>query len=260
MSERGGDLADLDGRSFALSRRRPLKRSEVIARDLAAYIIDSGMPAGSLLPREQDMVEQLGVGRTTLREALRLLESRGIITIRSGPGGGPVVRQPEPSDLTEALTLILQFQRATMREVIEARVWLEPIVARAAAPAITKSEIERLREVNDSMKLAIGVDEERVIASNQQFHRIIAAAASNIVLRVFTETLLTVADHGIDNLYQSDDFKVQVTRDHDAVIAALESKDAEAAEVEMRKHLQNGTEYRVRDNPGIMQRPLRWLQ
>lgn len=246
-------------RTFALPHRRSLKRSETLARDLAAYIVDSGLPAGSVLPREHEMIDELGVGRTTLREALRLLESRGILTIRSGPRGGPVVRQPEPSDLTDALTLILQFQRATMREVAEARTWLEPVVARAAAPMITSVEIERLRTVNKAMKDAIGVDEEQVSLANQQFHRIIAAAASNVVLRIFAETLLTVTERGIEDLHQSDTFKRQATRHHDALIAALVARDADAAEEQMRKHLRHGSEDRVKNNPALMERPLRWL-
>src|ERR1700761_3404539 len=132
--------ADLDPKVMSLPNKRPMKRSEVIARDLAEYIVDARLPAGARLPREKEMVEQLGVGRTTLREALRILETRGVLTIRSGPGGGPIVRHPEPSDLTGALTLILQFQRATMVEVLDARIWLEPIGARMAASHITKAE------------------------------------------------------------------------------------------------------------------------
>src|ERR1700755_619918 len=88
-------------RMLSLANRRPLKRSEGIAHDIAEYIVDSNLPPGSMLPREKDMIETLGVGRTTLSEPLRILETRGVLTIRSGPGGGPIVRHPQPSDLTE---------------------------------------------------------------------------------------------------------------------------------------------------------------
>src|SRR3984957_6839401 len=159
-SDDNGTVVPFDGRVLHLSNRRVLKRSEVIARDLVQYIVDSRLPAGTRLPREREMIEQLGVGRTTLREALRSLETRGVLTIRSGPGGGPVVRRPEPSDLTESLTLILQFQRATLVEVLDARAWLEPTVARIAASHITKAEVRRLREVNAEVEAAIDADEE----------------------------------------------------------------------------------------------------
>src|ERR1700722_19133957 len=132
-------------------RKRTLKTSELIARDLASYIVDQELPEGTALPPERGMVASFGVGRNTLREALRILESRGVITIRSGPGGGPVVRRPRPSDLGEALTLILQFESATFREVMDARAWLEPIVTRSAARSIGKPAIAELRAVNASM-------------------------------------------------------------------------------------------------------------
>src|ERR1700712_5464882 len=137
-NERTAPRPSFDG--LGIARRRTLKRSEVIAHDLARYIVEANLPAGSMLPHEKEMIEQLGVGRTTLRGALRILETRGVLTIRSGPGGGPVVRHPEPSDLTEALTLILQFQRATLMEVMVAREWLPPATARVGGAKTTHAQ------------------------------------------------------------------------------------------------------------------------
>src|ERR1700728_4543760 len=110
MSEAAPSRATLAFADLGKSRQRSLKASELIARDLASYIVDQDLPEGTALPPEREMVASFGVGRNTLREALRILETRGVITIRSGPGGGPVVRRPRPSDLGEAMTLILQFE------------------------------------------------------------------------------------------------------------------------------------------------------
>jgi DNA-binding FadR family transcriptional regulator len=250
----------IDGRVINLSSRRAPKRSEVIARDLVEHIVDARLPAGSMLPREREMIEQLDVGRTTLREALRILETRGVLTIRSGPGGGPVVRHPEPSDLTEALTLILQFQRATLEEVMRARSWLEPTAARMAATHITKAEIKRLREINAEMQAAIDAPEENIKNANDRFHRVIAGATGNVVVQVFTETLLTVADAGTGDLTHSRDFKRTAVRGHEAVIAAFEARDPDAAEKAMRDHVEEGRKRRGRENPEMMSRPLRWVQ
>ena len=247
-------------RALALATRRTLKRSEVIARDLAEYIVDARLPAGARLPREKEMVEQLGVGRTTLREALRILETRGVITIRSGPGGGPVVRHPEPTDLTGALTLILQFQRATLVEVLDARIWLEPIGARMAATHITKAEVAHLEEINEEMRAAIGSSEESIMEANQRFHRVIAGATGNIVVQVFTETMMTVADSGVQELHHSKKFKQVAVAGHEEIIAALAAKDPDAVEEAMRKHVTEGKRRRVGENRDMMSRPLRWIQ
>jgi GntR family transcriptional regulator, transcriptional repressor for pyruvate dehydrogenase complex len=254
--ERDAPRPSFDG--LGIARRRTLKRSEVIAHELARYIVEAQLPAGSMLPHEKEMIEQLGVGRTTLREALRILETRGVLTIRSGPGGGPVVRHPEPSDLTEALTLILQFQRATMSEVLSAREWLEPMTARLAASTITKGEVARLREINQEIETNIDSN-ENISLANQRFHNVIAGACGNLVVRVFTETLLTVTESGAAELNNSQAFRRAVVKEHSEIIDALEAKDAGRAEDAMRRHVTRGKAQRIKENRDIMARPLRWI-
>lgn len=263
LAQKNGELDGGDvqlRRVLSISNRRPPKRSEIIARELVDYIVDSRLPAGTMLPRERDMIEQLGVGRTTLREALRILETRGVINIRSGPGGGPVVRHPDPADLTESLTLILQFQRATMLEVHDARIWLEPMAARMASTHITKAEIKRLKDINAEMAAAVDSTEESIIDANQRFHRVIADATGNVVLQVFTQTMLTVADTGVADIKHGREFKRVAVQGHKAIIAAFEARDPQAAEDAMRAHVSEGKKRRTRENKDVMTRPLRWVQ
>jgi DNA-binding FadR family transcriptional regulator len=244
---------------ISLSGKRQRKRSEVIAHELSQYIVDSGLAPGTMLPREKEMLEQLGVGRTTLREALRILEIRGLLTIRSGPGGGPVVRTPQPSDLTEALTLILQFQRATMLEILDARIWLEPIAARMATPQITHSEIDGMRRANQEMKES---DPSSITTSeaNHRFHTIIASATGNLPVQVFADTLQTVAEAGGGDLRHSEALRALSTDGHDEIIAAFEARDPDRVEEAMREHIRAGKELRHKENPELMSRPLRWLE
>src|SRR4051812_18011504 len=70
---------------------RPLKTSEIVARDVVRDISNGGLQPGDGLPSESAMLEQYGVSRESLREGLRLLEVQGLIRIRRGPGGGPIV-------------------------------------------------------------------------------------------------------------------------------------------------------------------------
>jgi DNA-binding FadR family transcriptional regulator len=245
--------------SMPLSTRRPLKRSEMIAQDLVAYIVESRLPPGARLPHEKEMIEQIGVGRTSLREALRILETRGVVTIKSGPGGGPVVRHPQPTDLTESFKLILQFQRGTMAEILDARVWLEPIAARMAAENITRHEIARLGEIN--AEIEAGADtQEKIVDANRRFHSVIAASTANIVVQIYTETLLAIADEGINELHHSREFRRAIIKGHQEIIEALEAKDPDRAELAMREHIIVGKEGRLNENPGaLMTRGLRWV-
>jgi GntR family transcriptional regulator, transcriptional repressor for pyruvate dehydrogenase complex len=238
-------------------RKRTLKTSELIARDLASYIVDQELPEGTALPPEREMIESFGIGRNTLREALRILETRGVITIRSGPGGGPVVRRPRPSDLGEALTLILQFESATFREVMDARAWLEPIVTASAAAIIGKPAIAALREVNESMGEAPD-DLDSFSRQNRRFHSLIAENCGNVVLRTFAETLISVGDGRSVGITYSPAQVTAIVAAHERIISALEAKDSQAAEQTMREHLDEANTYWRRKFGELTSRPVRW--
>ena len=79
------------------------------------------------------MLEKYQVGRASLREALRILEVQGIIAIRPGPGGGPMVAPFDSMNFARMTTLYLHLVGATYREVLEARIIMEPVMARLAA-------------------------------------------------------------------------------------------------------------------------------
>jgi hypothetical protein len=151
-------------------------------------------------------------------------------------------------------------QRATMLEVHDARIWLEPTAARMAASHITKAELKRLREINAEMKTAIDSSEENIMDANRRFHGVIAAATANLVVQVFLETLLTVVDSGVQDINHSREFKRIAVKGHDEIIDALEAKDPDRAEDAMRRHLVEGKKRRFKENRDLMSRPLRWVQ
>src|SRR5262245_55654820 len=113
---------------------RPVwKTSEVVAFAVARDIVEHGLESGDRLPLEAEMVEQYGVSRESLREALRLLEAQGIVSIRRGPGGGPVVGKASSINLARTMTLYFQLAGATYDELLGAWRALEPIAAELAA-------------------------------------------------------------------------------------------------------------------------------
>ena len=112
---------------------RPLKTAEGFARDLVRDIVNRGLQTGDKLPSEAVMLEDYGLSRESLREGLRLLEVQGLITIRRGPGGGPIVGHLDPASLGRTSTLYFHLAGATYRELLEAWLVLEPILAERAA-------------------------------------------------------------------------------------------------------------------------------
>ncbi len=239
--------------------RRNLKASERIARELASRIVENDYEPGTKLPTEKDMVEAFGVGRTTLREALRLLETRGVITIRSGPGGGPVVRRPRASDLADALTLILQFEAASLKDVIEARQALEPMVARLAAERITDEQLKLLRSSVEVMLDNLD-DHEVFLEENERFHSTIAEATGNVVLHVFQETVKSVADGAIVGVEYTPHRRKAVAEAHQRIVEALEARDPVASEKAMQEHIGEAGRYWNRKYAALVARPVRWVE
>jgi DNA-binding FadR family transcriptional regulator len=234
------------------------KQSVLLARDLANYISDQKLPEGARLPNEQEMQRQFGVGRNTIREALRLLELRGVIVIRSGRGGGPVVRLPRSTDLGEALQLVLQFQGATLTDIIEARGLIEPMAAMAAATNIAEDDLARLQAANDSI-LANPNDEINFSKQNGLFHSVIGECLALPAVAVFLDSLKTVHDGLSYGLHYPPKRVRQVVKAHQVIIDAVRAGDRESAERAMREHLENAKWYWTTKYPQICSQPLRWL-
>jgi GntR family transcriptional repressor for pyruvate dehydrogenase complex len=233
------------------------KTSVRLARDLANYISDNTIPDGTKLPTEVEMARTFGVGRTTLREALRLLEMRGVITIRVGRGGGPVVRQPQTTDLAEGLALVLQFQQATLADVVDARLLLEPAAARQAAMLVTPDLLAGLRDSVDAM---LDQPDGRTFSrENARFHSLIADTLGNPVISIYIDCLKHVHDGRPFGIQYAPKHITAVSRAHLAIIEALESRDPAASEAAMRKHLEDTKGYWSRKYSDVYTRPLRWI-
>jgi GntR family transcriptional repressor for pyruvate dehydrogenase complex len=239
------------------TRRRSPKQSELIARDLATYIVDADLPPGTPLPPEREMVESLGVGRTTLREALRLLETRGVLTIRSGPRGGPIVRRPDPRDLSEGLSLILEFDKADLTVMMEARSALEPAAARLAATHITPEQLDGLKANNQTIRDSVH-DVEAFFELNKEFHRLVAEASGNIVVRIFVESIMSIADGQAAGIVYGKPQIEAIAEAHDRVINALEAGDPKAAEAAMNEHLEDSHKYWRRKYNQLLGQSVSW--
>ena len=115
------------------SLQRPEKVFEVVARDIVREIQSKHLEPGSMLAPEAQMLVEYNVGRGSLREALRVLEVHGLIAMKPGPKGGPVVGEVTSSSFGRMASLYFQAGAMTFNELMEARTTLEPTLARLAA-------------------------------------------------------------------------------------------------------------------------------
>jgi GntR family transcriptional regulator, transcriptional repressor for pyruvate dehydrogenase complex len=248
---------ELDIGTELAGRRRPAKASEVLARDLARYVIAQNLVEGTKLPTEAQMIQTFGVGRSTVREALRLLETRGLITVRTGANGGPAVRRPRPSDLSQELSLLLHFEGTPLRDVLLTRQAIEPVVTRLAAGNVTPDFIQELELTVSKMKAGAGA-QEVFTATNRDFHGAIARTSGNVILSIFSESLKWIADGVMAGVRYSARRHLDVAAAHEEIIEALRAGDGDSAESAMREHLAQTARYWQHKYPDLLSDSVTW--
>jgi GntR family transcriptional regulator, transcriptional repressor for pyruvate dehydrogenase complex len=240
-------------------RRAPRSRklSEVVARMILQDILDDGLIEGAKLLSEAEMMEQYDIGRATLREALRLLEVQGLIVVRSGPSGGPVVRLLTPGDFGRMARLHLQLTGATYEHLVEARLILEPIMAGLAAAHRDLAGLERLEEAVSHGPEGVA-DDQRWVEVTRDFHYAVAGMSGNPVLDLIVRALKEIFEDKSRQALAPQDRRVDVHEAHDQVAKAIAAGDRDAAEQAMRVHMQDYAELVRSTRPGMLDELIEW--
>lgn len=231
MSEAAVEADPPETRFIAIEPRvdaRADKIAETIARALVHDVIERGLQPGDSLDSEQAMLARFEVSRESLREALRLLEVQGLISIRRGPGGGAFVGTVDPANLGRTSSLYFHMAGATYGELFEAYAFADATLAARAAQhrdAATRREAMApyiTRRGSD-------VDIEHYIARHAGFHTAVASLASNRVLQITMHSLgLLVGRHYVHQidahhltLAQAQESREFVASDHVAIGQAI---------------------------------------
>jgi GntR family transcriptional repressor for pyruvate dehydrogenase complex len=215
----------------------PIKSTRIyeeIIRQVKQMIAEGRLKRGDRLPPERDLAEKFVVSRTSVREALRALESLGLIEIR--PGEGTFVRQVSVEALIEPLALVILSQREAIAELFEARRLLEPLIAGLAARRATPDEIQEMERILDEQAKEVAAGKSGV-AQDAEFHAAMATAAHN---RAITRIVHAVMDLLTQSREESLNTPGRATRsheDHRRVLAAIASRQSEAAERAMADHI-----------------------
>ena len=226
------------------------KLSGRVARQIVDYIVENEIPPGQTLPPERAMLERLGVSRGTLREALRILEVHGLISLKPGPTGGPVVEPMSGRQLGLASTLHFHMAGATFRELWEARVTIEPLMARLAAERKSPQVRERLRAV---MGRAQAVSRDHVyVEAASDFHTTLSGMTGNRVLDLYAISFSAVWNAHVRGLAFPEEERSRVFEHHDAIAEAVIAGDGERAERLMRDHMREMIAYVDRRHPGVL--------
>lgn len=242
---------------MSVANSRPPKTAMLLAQQIVADINRRGNRVGDRLPPERLMLEEYNVGRGTLRESLRFLELQGVIRLRPGPGGGPVVQQPDSTALATSLTLLLQFENAPFRTIAESRVGLEPIMARLAAERMSEEQLADLKASVDTMKLHLG-DQRVFLEENKRFHDVIAHGSGNAMFGYLVDALLDILDGSAIGIDYPEVRREAVQDAHAQIYEAIAARDPLAATEAMSDHIDQYMRYAERKFPDVLDEPITW--
>ncbi|GGL66517.1 FadR/GntR family transcriptional regulator [Wenxinia marina] len=161
-------------------RSRPVKVAEAI-KD---WVVSKGLKTGDRLPGEADLMARFGMAKSTIREAMRILEAQGLIETRTGPGGGSFVGRVSTGRARALLANYFYFRGLTIGDIYQMRRALEPVMAEDLAGRLTPAQLDELRALADACaEPATDLDEERAQhVASLRFHARLAEHAGNELL------------------------------------------------------------------------------
>jgi DNA-binding FadR family transcriptional regulator len=215
-------------------------------------IIDGSLKAGDMLPSEMKLKDMFETSRGTIREALRVLEQKGLIDIKTGVGGGAVVKAVDTQKIGESLDLLIQYQKVSYDHLAEFREGVEGIVAALAAKRARKREIKRLKsllvEAWNLLKEE-SPDNEAFVRIDMKLHVALAEIARNPVylanLHVVHEKIL--GSHERFSL-RGKQVLTKNYQDLCDIVQAVENGEAEKARVLAQRHVHRFNRYMKKEH------------
>jgi GntR family transcriptional regulator, transcriptional repressor for pyruvate dehydrogenase complex len=236
-----------------LRQLRQPRLAEIVAASLREDILSGRLKEGDLLPRQEHLFKEFRVSLPAVREAMRILETEGLISVRRGNVGGAVVHLPTPERTAQMISMVLQSRGATLADVSGALLYIEPICAQlcAARPDRMTEVVPALRDVIEAQQAEF----EDVASYNinaRRFHEALVARCGNetmiIVLgsleaiwsahesSVWDEARQVAQDVPADSPMAAKTRRAAL-RDHEKILAAIEAGNADLAGALVTRHL-----------------------
>lgn len=205
------------------------KAGDVLADQIRRRIRSGDLREGQSLPTERKLVEQTGLSRLSVREALRILEAEGLIETRPGRNGGSHVRRPAGDVLARHLELFIWSRNATAEDVHDVREALEALAAAGAARRRTDADIAELAQKTEALEASIG-DTAAYLAANLEWHMAIVRASHNELLVGLMSVLATIIhDATATGAFESPGVRAATVAVHRRILDAVIDRDAETA-------------------------------
>jgi DNA-binding FadR family transcriptional regulator len=241
---------------------RPVRRAqlraphvaEIVADELRRRILDGEVPDGELLPKQEDLLDEFQVSRPSMREALRILEAEGLVSVRRGKIGGAVVHRPQAANAAYTFGLILRCRAVPPEDVSRALGHIEPVCAAlcAARPDRHETVVPRLRAIHEAAGASID-DPQRFVVVSRQFHEMLVDCCGNETLKLIVGTLESLwsamavawAERSVPEGFPDPAYRQHGFDDHELILRLIERGEVDAVTREARAHLEWAPVYSV---------------
>ena len=237
---------------MSMSLARVERAAVRVAAEIRGAIVRGELKASDSLPAEAQLIARYEVSRPTLREAIRILESENLVKVARGPRGGVRVMALNGDLVARAVGQTLQTQRTTLKDIMDARLTIEPPAARMAAEGQPKEAALRLRKQIIAEYDAMG-DTPRLARAVADFHTLVLDVSGNQTLTLMGAALqqimerhMSLIDHA---LLDHEPHEAQVQRQRagfqsqERLAAFVEAGDGLGAEAHWRTHMQDSMGY-----------------
>jgi GntR family transcriptional regulator, transcriptional repressor for pyruvate dehydrogenase complex len=218
-----------------IGRVKVEKSFEVLAGRLREQILSGEIGAGESLPNERQLGDETGLSRGSVREALRVLETQGLVSTKAGRNGGRVVLKPTGEFLQSSVQSFIRGRRVPFSTLLETAQALEPMLASLAAQHREEADLIALRKIRKEMSESLVAAHTH--SANARWHLAVARASHNPLLIAVAEALNPLLHDPHVSDFASSDIRDEVINAHDRVQQAIETGDPDAAMRRMARHI-----------------------
>ncbi len=212
---------------------RPVRLYERIVEQIEDALARGELKPGQRLPSERELVAQFGTSRATVREALRVLESNGLVRSRPGDPNGPEVLPYTSGGLEKQMRRLARTDQLTLSQLLVSRMMLDSTANRLAATLRTPEQLAEMESAIESMRSAIETGYEAFSEADFAFDEAIAAASGNMLIQVgnsvVRDTVLSLISDKIAHARNAKALMRTSLKHHEQVLDAIRAGDATAA-------------------------------
>jgi len=223
------------------------KAYQDVVEQIQESIMAGTLKAGSMLPAERELKEQFGISRGTLREALRVLEQKGLIEIRTGVSGGSLVREINSDNLSDNLGLLIRNCAVSLKDLAEFREEMEGGVAALAADRVGANDMEMLKSLLAEAEGHLSQGRsgwDAFIRTDEQLHLALARMSGNqLFLTVLQSLYANIHTYYVKYLPVNQDILQENLADLRDIVAAVTSRNSKDARVVAQSHVRRFNSY-----------------